>query len=44
MDLATSELVAEIHNLQREIEIDEPANIQFTSVNPINFVSEVLVS
>ncbi|XP_046641888.1 medium-chain acyl-CoA ligase ACSF2, mitochondrial-like [Daphnia pulicaria] len=31
MDLATSDLVAEIHNLQREIEIDEPANIQFTS-------------
>ncbi|XP_046450152.1 medium-chain acyl-CoA ligase ACSF2, mitochondrial-like [Daphnia pulex] len=31
MELATSDLVAEIHNLQREIEIDEPANIQFTS-------------
>ena len=42
MDLASSDLVAEIHNLQREIKIDEPANIQFTSVNPKNTASKVI--
>ncbi len=44
MDLATSDLIAEIRNFQREIEIDEPANIQFTSVNPINTANAVLNS
>lgn len=32
MDMATPALVAEVHNLQREIQVDEAANIQFTSV------------
>ncbi|XP_046450150.1 medium-chain acyl-CoA ligase ACSF2, mitochondrial-like [Daphnia pulex] len=31
MELASSALIAEIHNLQRGIQIDDAANIQFTS-------------
>jgi hypothetical protein len=33
MDLASPASVADIYNLQREIDINEAANIQFTSVN-----------
>ena len=35
MDLASPNLIAKVHNLQRDIQIDEAANIQFTSVNAI---------
>lgn len=33
MDLATPALIAEVNNLQRKIQVDEPANIQFTLVD-----------
>jgi hypothetical protein len=32
MELASTALIAEIHNLQRDIQVDDAANIQFTSV------------
>lgn len=32
MDLATPSLISKVHNMQKDIEIDEAANIQFTSV------------
>ncbi|XP_046641884.1 medium-chain acyl-CoA ligase ACSF2, mitochondrial-like [Daphnia pulicaria] len=31
MELASTALIAEIHNLQRDIQVDDAANIQFTS-------------
>ena len=32
IDRATPSLISQVHNLQKKVKFDEPANIQFTSV------------
>ncbi len=44
MELASPSLIAKVHNLQRDIQIDEAANIQFTSVHTMTLrMSELVI-